>query len=680
MPLSNAGAVNRRRNNKDRIRFRGPTTIYDVLLRNRTIREYLSLFSHTKYEKAVKYALIYGINTLKAQYRLETLSLNQLEDIIVKGGSVLTVESSIPEIEQRVDRLKQELSSLRSSVSAQPKVPPRYSDEAPYTPPTTVKEEDPELARLKESHKDLERQLAELRNQVIHYPPAAARAATNIPSSFEPAPRAQYDAPATAPEQKNTYAIPEETDEPFYHDYYDEVAVAPLPPSKAKQDRDWFKLFKKREEEYINSKLYNQPVVKKPSSKWRTGNNLKASNVINGGGYDDNRYNTEPLSDDSLSRKKPEPRLCYSIPKPTEEELHPVFEDDLVTTDYLHVKSSGYGGESTSKSLRKKVKEKAKMKEQAQLKQPPFSVNTAPGRVRSSLKKKEKPVPRYLKKVKSNIGTLIRRDKASHFSRKKNQEKATEEMLRRNNALPPKPREDRERDGDFVVKHRSEHGDRLKKAKEVSAITDAFLGSALYGQFGDKTGLPVEAKDSKKDRDFHNRESHLRSDEEEEHGGHDEVRLPTSVVDRLKMELGITSGAPVPVGDSENRPRRANVEEEKENSASVLAKAEKSLHTLEAERELGVASSKTQEESLFEWYQNYKHEQERTEETKTATSTSKKGTWLGDFGAEHTWEVPLDVRSKQLSQPLEKKVDIEDDMWAYTRSDPYLSWKDKPDQ
>ena len=110
MPISSLANTNGKSNSNSRRRKmktkkipkpnQGDKFSHSILLRNRLVREYLSRFSQQKWNKAIKYAVVAGIQSFLIMEHEQNdgvvgLTLDDLEQQILRGKAAIAMKKNL---------------------------------------------------------------------------------------------------------------------------------------------------------------------------------------------------------------------------------------------------------------------------------------------------------------------------------------------------------------------------------------------------------------------------------------------------------------------------------------------------------------------------------------------------------------------------------------------------------
>ena len=86
-----------------------------ALFTNKTLREWLSVYSERQRPDAVKLVLLHGINCLRKTFGQQTLTVEKLADITEHGGHVVMPAEGL---KQEVQQIQQVLSNITEQLAA----------------------------------------------------------------------------------------------------------------------------------------------------------------------------------------------------------------------------------------------------------------------------------------------------------------------------------------------------------------------------------------------------------------------------------------------------------------------------------------------------------------------------------------------------------------------------------
>jgi hypothetical protein len=430
--------------------------------RNRIIRNYLAAFSPKQWEQVTKYTLIFGIQALEAQFDTRRLSTQHLEQLILRNAAVHGVEENLPKLRDQIEHLQAELADLQVNILSEnanihPNVHPHDSvhrHDAAVLPRKSANQSQ----RAKQLYQQSLEQAAE-RTQMRH--PVIKRRKKR-------GPRQEISRHAARTQASTRTSRVRKTSNRNGHN--------------------------------------NGTVYLKPSSRWRstmTKDDVevvdmqhelpKVTVVPHDDHFDFHHDDADVDADPSVTvafastgtgtraarhgKKRSQPRMAYSAPPapaPHDYSNPRPFEDDVVTTRYISVPSSGYGqssrkpGHGNGKSLsaklsleeRKKITAKHHKRDTETLhsmsssksaEQTPSTNNTSglkePSRARDRAfaygdritlhSRKEattdtlppRRIPRHLKTVRSRIRDRIAADRKYYQRTHRDKDEAVREML-----------------------------------------------------------------------------------------------------------------------------------------------------------------------------------------------------------------------------------------------------------
>ena len=117
MPISSLGntrsstATNRNKKKKLPKPSQGDKFSHSVLLRNRLVREYLSRFSQQKWNEAIKYAVVAGIQSFLIMEHEQNdgfvgLTLQDLEEQILRGKAAIAMKENLKQVNDALQTVK----------------------------------------------------------------------------------------------------------------------------------------------------------------------------------------------------------------------------------------------------------------------------------------------------------------------------------------------------------------------------------------------------------------------------------------------------------------------------------------------------------------------------------------------------------------------------------------------
>jgi hypothetical protein len=127
MPISSLGntrsstATNRNKKKKLPKPSQGDKFSHSVLLRNRLVREYLSRFSQQKWNEAIKYAVIAGIQSFLIMEHEQNdgfvgLTLQDLEEQILRGKAAIAMKENLKQVNDALQTVKENVASMEDSI------------------------------------------------------------------------------------------------------------------------------------------------------------------------------------------------------------------------------------------------------------------------------------------------------------------------------------------------------------------------------------------------------------------------------------------------------------------------------------------------------------------------------------------------------------------------------------
>lgn len=84
----------------------------EYLLRNRTIRTFLSNYGENDWQEVCKLTLLYGIIGLHFTDGKAIIPLEKLRDIVNSGSSAVAVEKALPELNNQLEDLRSKLDDV----------------------------------------------------------------------------------------------------------------------------------------------------------------------------------------------------------------------------------------------------------------------------------------------------------------------------------------------------------------------------------------------------------------------------------------------------------------------------------------------------------------------------------------------------------------------------------------
>ncbi|GMH36066.1 hypothetical protein BSKO_03934 [Bryopsis sp. KO-2023] len=114
------------------------------LLTNRTIRNFLTSYREDSWPEVVKLTLLYGVQTLQQQFGHQRVSLERIREEVRQGVVANTVQESIPEIADQVERLRENLAQVLGELSTSESIdefrPPQRETPLCLPPPERSRE------------------------------------------------------------------------------------------------------------------------------------------------------------------------------------------------------------------------------------------------------------------------------------------------------------------------------------------------------------------------------------------------------------------------------------------------------------------------------------------------------------------------------------------------------------
>eukprot|EP00943_MAST-04B_sp_MAST-4B-sp1_P005136 g5136.t1 len=94
---------------------------HSILLRNRLVREYLSRFSQQKWNEAIKYAVIAGIQSFLIMEHEQNdgfvgLTLQDLEQQILRGKAAIAMKENLKQVNDALQTVKENVASMEDSI------------------------------------------------------------------------------------------------------------------------------------------------------------------------------------------------------------------------------------------------------------------------------------------------------------------------------------------------------------------------------------------------------------------------------------------------------------------------------------------------------------------------------------------------------------------------------------
>ena len=95
---------------------------HSILLRNRLVREYLSRFSQQKWNEAIKYAVIAGIQSFLLMEHEQNggsvgLTLEDLEEQILRGKAAIALKKNLKEVNQALQTVKDDVATMEETIN-----------------------------------------------------------------------------------------------------------------------------------------------------------------------------------------------------------------------------------------------------------------------------------------------------------------------------------------------------------------------------------------------------------------------------------------------------------------------------------------------------------------------------------------------------------------------------------
>ncbi|GAQ79530.1 hypothetical protein KFL_000320290 [Klebsormidium nitens] len=331
------------------------------LLTNKTIRQYLLAYNAEQWPEVVKLTLLYGILSLQKQYGSQALAVQDLRDIIGQNKVAAAVEQSIPGIEKQLADLRAEVLSFQQDLGPngnqgnQPPIrqpisnPPSHQPsilEAENAAPAPARQQRVSFAEGVSSRPEVQtssRPLAAAdpsravrkvvrRAPVEHGQPGVHfqridRTPTSGRTGGEGNPQVHFTKVVRQPVVRGRAYIPS-GDEALA------MALKQAAIAAAKMNGEAYEPGEGEEDE--SAVNYPDWYTQHPSEP-NTG-------PPSGPAYPDWWGHEVFVPPPRKAKKAPRapPRLAYSVPRedPRERQL---YEDDLVTAEYLGVPGSGYG-------------------------------------------------------------------------------------------------------------------------------------------------------------------------------------------------------------------------------------------------------------------------------------------------------------------------------------------------
>ena len=131
MPISSLANTNGKSNSNNRRRKmktkkipkpnQGDKFSHSILLRNRLVREYLSRFSQQKWNEAIKYAVVAGIQSFLIMEHEQNdgvvgLTLDDLEQQILRGKAAIAMKKNLKKVNEALQTVKDDVATMEDSI------------------------------------------------------------------------------------------------------------------------------------------------------------------------------------------------------------------------------------------------------------------------------------------------------------------------------------------------------------------------------------------------------------------------------------------------------------------------------------------------------------------------------------------------------------------------------------
>ncbi len=131
MPISSLANTNGKSNSNSRRRKmktkkipkpnQGDKFSHSILLRNRLVREYLSRFSQQKWNEAIKYAVVAGIQSFLIMEHEQNdgvvgLTLDDLEQQILRGKAAIAMKKNLKKVNEALQTVKDDVATMEDSI------------------------------------------------------------------------------------------------------------------------------------------------------------------------------------------------------------------------------------------------------------------------------------------------------------------------------------------------------------------------------------------------------------------------------------------------------------------------------------------------------------------------------------------------------------------------------------
>ena len=119
---SSSAARNKRKGGKIAKPSQADKFSHSILLRNRLVREYLSRFSQQKWNEAIKYAVIAGIQSFLLMEHEQNegsvgLTLEELEEQILRGKAAIALKKNLKEVNQALQTVKDDVATMEETIN-----------------------------------------------------------------------------------------------------------------------------------------------------------------------------------------------------------------------------------------------------------------------------------------------------------------------------------------------------------------------------------------------------------------------------------------------------------------------------------------------------------------------------------------------------------------------------------
>ncbi|KAK3258581.1 hypothetical protein CYMTET_32379 [Cymbomonas tetramitiformis] len=270
-----------------------------ALLNNKIVRDYLKTYNMATWPEAVKLTLLYGIACLRSQYRMRSLSLEELKEVVGQGFIAVTVEQNLPALEQKVDDLREKLDVCQSDLVGDH---PVTLQDCPQIPKT--------FTAPPNSKGGGGRSQSASKNKRPNKSPVAGK----VPNRLDQKHERRFSKPNSEWRQGAGHRSPERVhQEGGPAEYWKQPNLDEAAPRQHPEER----------------------VPARPQAS-----------IVPEWWPDDGKLQKAPqptIRQPSKAAPRAQPRLAYSKPPATNSGAQP-YDDDLVTPAYLNVGSSGYGG------------------------------------------------------------------------------------------------------------------------------------------------------------------------------------------------------------------------------------------------------------------------------------------------------------------------------------------------